>query len=120
MDKLSVKDIVDICSCVSLKDGSLNFESFGTGEIRYDTQLFLLKHGILLEDAERVINKLTVDDYYKGPLENYDEMKRKRELWIFKKEALGMDLYIKLIPFNKNRYIAVVSFHEDGCLEDKR
>ena len=113
MDKLTVEDIVNICSRVSLSDGSLTFESYGTGEIRYDTQEFLLKHGLLLEDAEKVINELKVEDYYAGPKENYDETKRKHELWEFKKRALEMDLYIKIIPFNKNRYIAVVSFHED-------
>lgn len=120
MDELKVEEIVKICSRVSLNDGSLTFESYGTGEIRCDTQIFLLKHGLTLEDAESVINSLKVEDYYRGPLEHYDELKRKRDLWIFKKKAMNINLYIKLIPFNKNRYIAVVSFHEERILEGEK
>ncbi len=120
MDKLEVEEIIKICSRVSLKDGSLTFESYGTGEIWCDTQIFLLEYGLTLEDAESVINSLKVEDYYKGPLEHYDELKRKHDLWIFKKKAMNMNLYIKLIPFNKNSYIAVVSFHEERSLEGEK
>ena len=112
-DGLTLDDVINICSRVSLDNGSLTFESFGTGEIRIDTLDFLYRHGLLLEDAQEIINDLKREDYFRGPTDHYDENKRNHKLWEFKKEAFGLRLYIKIIPFNKNRYIAVVSLHED-------
>lgn len=112
-EELTKEDVVRICSNAHLFDGSMTFESFGTGEVRVDTQEFLYEHGLMLEDAEEVVNNLTVDDYYKGPKNHYDDNRRKHQLWEFKKNAFDMVIYIKVVPFNKNRYIAVISFHED-------
>lgn len=113
IDNIKLVDVVKICSRAKLKDGSMTFDSFGSDEVRVDTMEFLYSIGKTLEDAEEVVNGITVNDYHKGPLDHYDKNKNKHQLWIFKKQSFGLMLYIKIIPYNKNRYIAVVSFHED-------
>ena len=112
-EALELKEIVRICSSVSLDDGSLTFDSFGSSETRIDTLRFLTKMNKTLEDAEGVINSISETDYFRGPTDNYDPNRRKHQLWEFKKQAFGVLLYIKIIPYNKNRYIVVVSFHEN-------
>ena len=112
-DDLTIDQVVKICSQASLKNQTMTFDSFGTSDVRYDTMDFLYAKALTLEDAENVVNQIKVEDYFEGPIENYDEERRKRKLWIFKKRALDMLLYIKIILFNKNRCIAVISFHED-------
>ena len=111
-EDLTVDQIVHICSHASLSKGTMTFDSYGTNNVRTGTLEFLANYGYTLEDAEEVVNSITRDDYDDGPIDNYDEMKKPRKLWIFKKSALGMRLYIKIIPFNKNKCIAVISFHE--------
>lgn len=112
-ESLTLIEVVDLCSKAKLKDKSMTFESYGTGEIRNDTQRFLFSNGLTMEDAEEVVNNITVNDYFRGPTDNYDKNKKPRQMWEFKKSAFGMLLYIKVMPFNKNRFIAVISFHED-------
>ena len=65
-DELTLEEVIKICSRVSLRDNSLTFESFGTGEIRMDTLDFLYSNGLLLEDAEKIINGLTKEDFLEG------------------------------------------------------
>lgn len=112
-DEMSLEEIIELCSVVHLEDGTLQFTGYGSNELRYDTQAFLYKYGLTLLDAEKVINNLTNKDYHKGPLDHHNKNVNKHKLWIFKKEAFGMPLYIKLFAFNKNKCIAVISFHED-------
>ena len=112
-ENIKLVDVVKICSRAKLKDGSMTFDSFGSNEVRIDTMEFLYSIGKTLEDAEGVVNSIAVDDYYEGPLDHYDNNRNKHQLWVFKKQGFGLMLYIKIIPFNKNRYVAVVSFHED-------
>ena len=112
-EELSLEDVIKICSKVRLDNGSLTFDSYGPGEVRISTTEFLYSIGKTLEDAEEVINNLKVSDYFRGPTDHHDQNKRVHKLWEFKKIAFNMIIYIKIIPYNKNRYIAVVSFHED-------
>ena len=112
-DSLKLKDVIAICSRAKLADGSMSFNSFGTDDVRIDTMDFLYSIGKTLEDAEQIVNAIEEKDYVDGPCKHYDDNKKERYLWIFKKDGFGMKLYIKILPYNKNRYIAVVSFHED-------
>ena len=112
-DEMSLEEIIELCSVVHLKDDTLQFTGYGSNELRYSTQEFLYEHGLTIEDAEEVINNLTIDDYHEGPLDHYNKNMNKHNLWIFKKVAFEIPLYIKLFAFNKNKCIAVISFHED-------
>ena len=112
-NNLDLKDVVALCSRAKLADRSMTFDSFGTDEVRIDTMEFLYSIGKSIEDAEKIVNEIEIGDYVAGPCRHYDSNKKERLLWIFKKDAFGLKLYIKVLPYNKNRYIAVVSFHED-------
>ncbi len=111
--ELELNDVIAICSRAKLADHSMTFDSFGTDEPRIDTLEFLVRIGKEWEDAEAIVNSLTAADYVAGPVTHYDSNRKERKLWIFKKSAFGLRIYIKVLPYNKNRYIAVISFHED-------
>ena len=112
-EEITLEEVIRICSKVHLIDETLSFDSYGTNEVRIDTMEFLYNIGKTLEDAEEVINNLTVNDYFRGPTNHYYINKRVHKLWEFKKVAFNMLIYIKVLPYNKNRCIAVISFHED-------
>ena len=112
-DDLTLDEVVVICSRAHLADGSMTFDSYGSDDVRVVTLVFLYSNGLTLEDAEEVVNNITRNDYFRGPTDHYDQNRRVHKLWEFKKVAFNMMVYIKIIPYNKNRYIAVVSFHED-------
>ncbi len=110
---LTLLEVIKLCSSVKLKDGSLTFDSYGSDETRVDTMEFLYENNLTLEDAEEVINNLKPSDYRDGPIKNYDSYKKEKDLWVFKTNAFRKRIYVKLIPYRKDKYIAVVSFHED-------
>ncbi len=45
-------------------------------------------------DREKILDKLTVEDYSEGPLE--DTLYRKSDLWVFGKEIKKREVYIKI------------------------
>lgn len=72
----------------------------------------LSKLGITYEDAIDEIYNLTVDDYVKGPVDDY-EPSEKEPVWIFKKEIIEKTIYIKLkVAHNKEG--KAISFHFDN------
>lgn len=107
---ISIDQVILACSNAKLSDGTLMFNSFGSEQVRLSTQEFLDNNGLTLEDAEAIIHSLTINDFIKGPVDNYIK-ERKIPLWIFKKKYNQFDLYIKLLVFNKRRCVAVISLH---------
>ena len=73
--------------------------------------VFLSSKGILIEEAEHIINNLAASDLIEGPVDNYIKT-RKHKLWVFLKKYKGMKLYIKLLIYNKRRNVAVISLHD--------
>ena len=108
---LTIDQVIHICSLVRLEDGTLCFDAYGTNDIRGKTLLFLASKGILIEEAEKIINKLTIKDFLEGPVDNYIA-ERTHKLWIFLKRYKGMKIYIKLLIYNKRRNVAVISMHD--------
>lgn len=108
---LTINDVLHICSIVRLIDGTLCFDAYGTNDIRGKTILFLARKGILIEEAEKIINSLTINDFVEGPVDNYIA-ERAHKLWIFLKKYKGIKIYIKLLIYNKRRNVAVISMHD--------
>ncbi len=110
-ETLTIDEVIKICSKSHLSDGSLCFDAYGTSDIRGKTLMFLSSKGILIEEAEHIINNLKADNLIEGPVNNYIES-RIHKLWIFLKKYKGMKLYIKLLIYNKRRSVAVISLHD--------
>ena len=108
---LTIDQVIQICSNAHLSDGTLCFDAYGTNDIRGKTFLFLARKGILIEEAERIINALTINDFVEGPVDNYIA-ERTHKLWIFLKKYKNMKIYIKLLIYNKRRNVAVISMHD--------
>ena len=71
------------------------------------------KLGLFWSDALAIIEKLTYNDYIKGPEEDRD-MPNSDKLWIFKKPFDGFLIYIKIkILYKVDKRLIVVSFHID-------
>ncbi len=73
---------------------------------------FMYRLGISEPDAKDYLRKLTVDDFFEGPLID-ENPERKHFLWVFKKNVRGVLAYIKLKIINYGRIAIVISFHED-------
>lgn len=72
----------------------------------------LANHGLTISDAKLEILELVVDDYYKGPKQDFD---RPGEIWEFKKKVNEVQFYIKLkiIEENGESILKCLGFHED-------
>ena len=110
-DDLTIYNVIQVCSKARLEDGTLCFDAYGTNDIRGKTLLFLESKGILIEEAEKIINSLTINDFVEGPVDNYIA-ERKHKLWIFIKKYKSIKIYIKLLIYNKRRNVAVISMHD--------
>lgn len=56
-----------------------------------------------------VLEKLTVDDYSQGPLD--DTLNKGSDLWIFGKSIKGRDVYIKITMGAPGTSVICISFH---------
>lgn len=70
--------------------------------------------GLSITDAKSEILSLTLDDYYRGPKEDFDS-KRPGQIWEFKKKISNKVFYIKLKIVNENDcdILKCLSFHKD-------
>jgi len=59
---------------------------------------------------KEIIERLTVDDYYKGPLE--EQMYGMRPMWAFGKLIKGIEVYIKISMGLPNQDAICISFHK--------
>lgn len=73
---------------------------------------FLADCGITPREREIIILSLDVDDYEKGPTP--DHKKSSEDIWIFRKQYLGIDIYIKLklVIQQEVFHCICLSFHE--------
>ena len=55
----------------------------------------LAQYGLTILDVKSEILDLTVDDYYKGPKQDYD-LNRPGDIWEFKKDIDGNKFYVKV------------------------
>ena len=72
----------------------------------------LAKHGLTIADAKAEILGLVIDDYYKGPKQDFD---RPGVIWEFKKNVDGMRFYIKIkiVQENGENILKCLGFHDD-------
>lgn len=66
--------------------------------------------GFTLRDVEVTLQALTVADYSEGPVLDMDV---RGELWVFGKEIMGQEVYVKLklARLGPSAAVRVVSFH---------
>lgn len=74
----------------------------------------LAANGLTIADAKREIMDLIVEDYYKGPKQDFDA-NQPGNIWEFKKDIEGEVFYVKLKIQNVNGkdILKCLSFHED-------
>jgi hypothetical protein len=74
----------------------------------------LAQYGITIADAKTEILGLVVDDYYKGPKQDFDS-NRPGDVWEFKKDIDGIQFYIKvkIVHENGEDILKCLGFHED-------
>ena len=74
----------------------------------------LALHGMTIIDAKEELQELAVDDYYKGPKQDFD-LSKPGEIWEFKKEVYGILFYIKIkiVKENGEDILKCLGFHED-------
>lgn len=74
----------------------------------------LAQHGLTITDAKNEILELVVDDYYKGPKQDFDP-NRPGDIWEFKKNINGIKFYIKIkiVHENGKDILKCLGFHED-------
>lgn len=74
----------------------------------------LSDHGLTVADAKDEILGLMVNDYYKGPKQDFD-ITQPGDVWEFKKTVDGDQFYVKLKIQNRNGkdFLKCLSFHED-------
>ncbi len=78
------------------------------------TLSFIDKHHLEKDDVIVIIRSLNESNYIKGPLpDNKPSQSRNKPVWIFKKNWLGIIIYIKIKIFISKRKVLVVSLHED-------
>lgn len=75
----------------------------------------LAVNGLTIADAKREIMDLIVEDYYKGPKQDFDA-NQPGDIWEFKKDIDGEIFYVKLKIQNVNGkdILKCLSFHEDN------
>ncbi len=74
----------------------------------------LAQLGITIKDAKREIMELVLEDYYKGPKQDFDT-NRPGDIWEFKKNVAGIPFYVKLKIAQQNGdcVLKCLGFHED-------
>lgn len=74
----------------------------------------LAKYGLSIIDAKEEIVELKVENYYKGPKEDFDRT-RPGAIWEFKKQIDSNLFYVKLkiTEINGERVLKCIGFHED-------
>ncbi len=74
----------------------------------------LAYHGMTLVDVKDEIMGLVVEDYYKGPKQDFD-LEQSGDIWEFKKDIDGKQFYVKLKIQKQNGedILKCLSFHED-------
>ncbi len=74
----------------------------------------LAYHGTTLVDVKDEIMGLVVEDYYKGPKQDFD-LEQSGDIWEFKKDIDGKQFYVKLKIQKQNGedILKCLSFHED-------
>ena len=74
----------------------------------------LAQYGFTIKDAKKELMGLVVNDYYKGPKNDFDK-NRPGEIWEFKKSLNGVQFYIKLkiVKENGEEVLKCLGFHED-------
>lgn len=74
----------------------------------------LAKYGLSIIDAKEEIGDLKVENYYKGPKEDFDRT-RTGTIWEFKKQINSTLFYVKLkvTEVNGERVLKCIGFHED-------
>lgn len=80
---------------------------------REKNKKFLMDNGLLVSDAEDIIFDISIKDYYKGPLDDYDGYGG--QIWIFKYNFEDKVIYIKF-NYNPPNRTACISFHEDEIM----
>jgi len=60
-------------------------------------------------DRRMTLEKLNVEDYCEGPLE--ETMHGGSKMWVFGREISGKEVYIKIALGHANRPVVCVSFH---------
>lgn len=73
---------------------------------------WLAKHGLTLVDAKEELLELVVDDYYKGPKNDFTHP---GEVWEFKKVIADEPVYIKIkiMKENNTEILKCLGFHDD-------
>lgn len=74
----------------------------------------LAQHGLSIIDAKKEILSLVVDDYYKGPKQDFD-INCPGDIWEFKKNVDGIPFYVKvkIVQENGEDILKCIGFHED-------
>nr|WP_296262801.1 type II toxin-antitoxin system MqsR family toxin [uncultured Merdimonas sp.] len=74
----------------------------------------LAQHGLTIMDAKNEILGLVVNDYYKGPKQDFDP-NHPGDIWEFKKNVDGMQFYVKvkIVQENGEHILKCLGFHED-------
>lgn len=74
----------------------------------------LALHGLTVTDAKAEILGLVIEDYYKGPKQDFDPA-RPGDIWEFKKNIEGIPFYIKIkiVKENGEEIVKCLGFHED-------
>lgn len=74
----------------------------------------LAKHGLTVSDAKNEILELVIDDYHKGPKQDFDH-NRPGDIWEFKKNIDSVCFYIKvkITQENGEDILKCLGFHED-------
>ncbi|MEA4925288.1 hypothetical protein SDC9_195788 [bioreactor metagenome] len=82
---------------------------------REKNEATLIKLGYMPQHAIRDILKLTYKDYIGGPEENKSKSgNRKGEIWKYKTNIQGLDIYIKCQLIDPPLSVTIISFHEDS------
>ncbi|MCF0108945.1 MAG: type II toxin-antitoxin system MqsR family toxin [Erysipelotrichaceae bacterium] len=81
---------------------------------RKKNMLSLARNGMTVIDALMVLESVSVDDYYKGPKQDFDAT-RPGEIWEFKKAINRNVFYIKLkiAADDGEEVLKCIGFHED-------
>lgn len=81
---------------------------------RPENEETLNKLGYMPSDAIKDILHLTYKDYFRGPSKNISKSGlREGEIWEYKKNIQGLDIYIKCQLVYRPLSVTIISFHED-------
>ena len=88
---------------------------------RRKNMLALSHYGLTIQDVKDEILSLTINDYYKGPKQDYNPT-RPGDIWEFKKNIDNTQFYIKVKITEENGadILKCLSFHEDDFAQEGR